>query len=71
MSDPRKPLPRPDLRPSPGTDPTNPWRQEAAGLWLANEQANERRVDEPGLTDWDREARARGMNVPKNGPLLG
>ena len=44
-------------RPSPQTDPTNPCRQEAAGEWVAAEQNNERRQDEPGLTDEDRTAR--------------
>jgi hypothetical protein len=44
-------------RPSPQTDPTNPSRQEAAGEWTAAEQNNERRQDEPGLTDADRAAR--------------
>jgi hypothetical protein len=42
---------------SPGTDPTNPCSQEAAGEFKANEEANERRLVEPGLTDRDREAR--------------
>ena len=44
-------------RPSPETDPTNPFHQEAAGVWLHNERANERRVDEVGLTDDDRDER--------------
>jgi len=52
--------------PSPASDPTNPWRQEAAGEFLANERANERRLVEPGLTDRDREARGpdRGDRTP-------
>jgi hypothetical protein len=45
-------------RPSPQTDPTNPHRQEAAGVWVLNERANERRVDEVGLTDRDRDERS-------------
>jgi hypothetical protein len=45
-------------RPSPQTDPTNPHHQEAAGVFVPNEQANERRLDEPGLTDRDRDERA-------------
>lgn len=44
-------------RPSPGTDPTNPYRQESAGVNTASERANQRRVDEPGLTDQDRDRR--------------
>jgi hypothetical protein len=44
-------------RPSPQTDPTNPNNQEAAGYMVAAEQANERRVDEPGLTDANRDRR--------------
>ncbi len=46
------------LWPSPATDPTNPYSQETAGQFLANELSNERRLVEPGLTDRDREARA-------------
>ena len=42
---------------SPATDPTNPWHQEAAGIFAANEEANERRIDEPGLTNRDRDER--------------
>jgi len=34
--------------PSPASDPTNPYRQEVAGEFLANECANERRLVEPG-----------------------
>jgi hypothetical protein len=41
-------------RPSPGTDPTNPYRQESAGVWLSAERQAERHVDEVGLTDRDR-----------------
>ena len=52
--------PRHDSAPrsSPQTDPTNPYRQEAAGEWVPAEQQNERHQDEPGLTDLDREERA-------------
>lgn len=42
---------------SPGTDPTNRYRQEAVGVFVPNEQSNERRQDEPGLTDRDRQQR--------------
>lgn len=49
---------------SPSTDPTNPYSQEAAGMFLANEAANERRLDEPGLDDGDRERRAPGAEKP-------
>jgi hypothetical protein len=45
-------------RPAPQTDPTNPYRQEAAGVWVAAERAAERHQDEPGLTDLDRALRA-------------
>jgi len=44
-------------RPSPQTDPTNPFHQEAVGAWTANEQQAERHNDEPGLTDCDRQLR--------------
>jgi hypothetical protein len=44
-------------RPSPQTDPTNPYRQESAGEWTRAEEENERRQDEPGLTDEDRQQR--------------
>jgi hypothetical protein len=44
-------------RPSPGTDPTNPFRQEATGTWVPAERAAERHVDEVGLTDRDRQER--------------
>jgi hypothetical protein len=43
-------------RRSPASDPTCPVRQEAS-LHAAAERANERRIDEPGLTDEDREGR--------------
>jgi hypothetical protein len=44
-------------RPSPQTDPTNPYHQESVGEWVAAELATERKQDEPGLTDQDREER--------------
>jgi hypothetical protein len=44
-------------RSSPQTDPTNPFRQESAGHWLASERESERRQDEPGLIDRDRQER--------------
>jgi hypothetical protein len=44
-------------RPSPGTDPTNPQRQENVGEWTHAERQNERRNDAPGLTDRDRQDR--------------
>lgn len=40
--------------PSPGSDPTNPYNQEAAGDWVANERASDRRNSEPGITDRER-----------------
>jgi hypothetical protein len=43
--------------PSPGSDPTNPHNQEAAGDWVANEQASDRRNSEPGITDRERQQR--------------
>jgi hypothetical protein len=42
---------------SPQTDPTNPFRQEAVGVWQRAEEENERRLAEPGLTDSDRQRR--------------
>ena len=44
-------------RSSPQTDPTNPHAQEATGEWVTAEQTSERRADEPGLTERDREER--------------
>jgi hypothetical protein len=44
-------------RPSPGTDPTNPFHQEATGEWIPAERAAERHNDEVGLTDRDRQER--------------
>ena len=41
----------------PGTDPTNPDRDEMVGEYVAAARANERRIAEPGLTDRDREER--------------
>jgi hypothetical protein len=48
----------PAPRGSPGTDPTNPCRQETAGINAAAEETNERKVSEVGLTDEDRARRA-------------
>jgi hypothetical protein len=45
-------------RPAPQTDPTNPYRQEAAGRFAAAERDNENRLCEPGLTDEDRAHRS-------------
>lgn len=42
---------------TPITDPTNPHNQEPVGDWVANERAAERRNNEPGLTDHDRQQR--------------
>ena len=44
-------------RSTPQTDPTNPVTQESTGQWAESERAAERRKDEPGLTDPDRERR--------------
>ncbi len=52
---------------SPSTDPTNPCSQEATGVFLPNEAANERRLSEPGLTDLDRELRAPGAAILEPG----
>jgi hypothetical protein len=56
----RTPQDRPldsEPRPSPGTDPTNPYRQESTGIWVSAEAAAERHNDEVGLTDRDRQER--------------
>jgi len=45
-------------RSSPQTDPTNPLHQEATGKWVAAENTSERHVNEPGMTDKDRDQRA-------------
>lgn len=42
---------------SPATDPTNPYHQEATGVFATAEEVNERRQDEPGLTDEERARR--------------
>jgi hypothetical protein len=44
-------------RSSPQSDPTNPAAQEKTGVFVPNEQNNERRLAEPGLTDKDRAKR--------------
>jgi hypothetical protein len=45
-------------RPAPRTDPTNPYAEEAVGLFDPSRRANARSQDEPGLTDQDRDERA-------------
>jgi hypothetical protein len=42
---------------SPQTDPTNPFHQEAVGAWARSEVVSVWKVDEPGLTDRDRQER--------------
>ena len=42
---------------APGTDPTNPHRQEAVGINVTAERTNDRKVSEPGLTPRDRAER--------------
>jgi hypothetical protein len=42
---------------APATDPTNPHRQEAAGVNATAERTNDRKVSEPGLTPEDRKER--------------
>jgi hypothetical protein len=49
---------------SPQTDPTNPYHQEAAGVWVANERAADWRVTEPGLTEAERSRRNYGGLPP-------
>lgn len=46
-------------RASPESDPTNPYRQEAVGEWVNAERASERRTDQPGLGDREREVQGR------------
>jgi hypothetical protein len=60
MSEPSKTIRPAAPPPSPATDPTNRWSQEAAGMFAPNERSNERRQDEPGLTDEDRQVRHPG-----------
>jgi hypothetical protein len=45
-------------RPSPETDPTNPYREESDGIFKQAERDNEGRSSDPGLTDADRKERA-------------
>ena len=52
-----KQLPTDDPRLAPSTDPTNPYHQEAVGVNVAGQRCNERKVDEPGLTEEDRALR--------------
>jgi hypothetical protein len=52
-------------RSAPGTDPTNPYRRESVGEFVPAERINESRMDEPGLTDADREARAPCTTLPE------
>jgi hypothetical protein len=42
---------------APTSDPTNPHNQEAAGDWVANSRASDRRNNEPGLANRDRQQR--------------
>jgi hypothetical protein len=42
---------------APTSDPTNPHNQEEAGDWVANSRASDRRNNEPGLTNKDRQQR--------------
>jgi hypothetical protein len=57
-----RPLPAalPDTGPktAPETGPTNPYHEEATGLWTRSEEVSVWKVDEPGLTDPDRLHRA-------------
>lgn len=66
MSEPNNPARPPTPPPAPATDPTNRWSQEAAGVFAANERSNERRQDEPGLTDQDRHLRHPGKGDEAN-----
>lgn len=49
------------MRPTPATDPTNPYHQEATGVEVVNEYAAEVANAEPGLTDCDRDERDLGV----------
>ena len=42
---------------APTTDPTNPHNQEATGDWVANSRSSDRRNNEPGLANKDRQQR--------------
>jgi hypothetical protein len=55
--EPRRQPPAAPPWPSPQTDPTNPFRQESVGVFVPAERATERRIDEVGLTDRDRDER--------------
>jgi hypothetical protein len=43
---------------APQTDPTNPYHEEASGIWTRAEEVSVWKVDEPGLTDRDRKERS-------------
>jgi len=61
MPEQQRPQTAPDeAKPSPGTDPTNPSRQESAGEWTSHEKTSQRHSDEPGITDEERDRRGRG-----------
>jgi hypothetical protein len=42
---------------APTTDPTNPHNQEETGHWVASSRASDRRNNEPGLANRDRQQR--------------
>jgi hypothetical protein len=42
---------------APTTDPTNSHNREATGDWVANSRASDRRTNEPGLTNHERQRR--------------
>ncbi len=50
---------------APQTDPTNPYHEEAVGEWARAEEVSVWKVDEPGLTDRDRQERGPGATVPR------
>lgn len=50
-------------RASPQSDPTNPYRQESVGEWVSAERASERRTDQPGLGDREREEQGRAAGL--------
>jgi len=53
-------------RPAPRSDPTNPYDQETVGGFEAARWANQRHMDEPGLTERDRDERAQAMGSRMN-----
>ena len=65
----RRMQPRIFDRPAPRSDPTNPYDQETVGGFEAARWSNQRHMDEPGLTERDRNERAQSLGSRMNPQL--